>query len=401
MPTYITHAQATKITQPQRLYDTQRGLHLWIKSATSKYWIFRYAKNGTRKDISLGAFPALKVVEARKKAQDLQSDIANGIEPRVKQHLPKATSPDSDSISFADFAKQFIANQRPSWRNSKHADQWTNTIETLANPVIGRKRLCDITTEDILRILQPIWESKTETASRLRGRLERILGAATVRHLRDGVNPAQWRGHLEFLLARPEKVKKVIHHPALPYTELPSFITELQTHDCTTAWALEFCILTATRTGEVRGAKWEEIQDDQWIIPAERMKAGKEHRVPLCERTKQLIQKARAIKSTSPYVFSFRGRKLSSAALLYVLKRMKYSSVTVHGFRSTFRDWVAEETQHSPEVAEMTLAHTIANKVESAYRRGNLLEKRRLLLRDWQDFCLGRETSSAVVRLVA
>jgi integrase len=259
--------------------------------------------------------------------------------------------------------------------------------------------LSDITTDDILRVLTPIWSTKTETATRLRGRIERVIAAGTIKGLRQGVNPAQWRGHLDCLLPQAKKIKKVVHHSALDYKELPSFVEKLQGRDGVGALALEFCILTASRTGEVIYAKRVEITDSVWTIPADRMKAGKEHKVPLCPRTLQLIANAKILDPSSEYLFSNFGNSLSNMSLSAVLKRMERADITVHGFRSTFRDWVAEETTHSPEVAEMSLSHTIPNRVEAAYRRGNLLEKRRMLLLDWESYCLG-VSSMRVLKLI-
>jgi integrase len=281
-----------------------------------------------------------------------------------------------------------VESKQPEWKNAKHAQQWSNTLEEYAFPQIGQKSLADITTDDVLQILTPIWQTKTETATRLRGRIERVLAAATIKGLRHGVNPAQWRGHLDCLLPQAKKLKKVKHHPAMAYQELPQFIELLQGRDGAAAIALEFCILTAARTSEVLLAKRTEIAGNVWTIPAERMKAGREHKVPICSRTNQLIIKAMELDPDSEYVFSNKGKSMSNMAFLALLKRMERADVTTHGFRSTFRDWVSEETDHSPEVAEMALAHMIANRVEAAYRRGGLIEKRRVLLNDWERYCL-------------
>jgi integrase len=389
MPVHITQAHASKVNQPCRIYDTHRGLHLWVKSEKAKYWIYRNAKDGKRTDISLGSFPRIGVAEARRKAGELADQIGHGETPvKRRGEIAAAKEAVKQAITFSDFAKHIVESKQPEWKNAKHAQQWSNTLEQYAFPLIGQKALADIITDDILQILMPIWQTKTETATRLRGRIERVLAAATIKGLRQGVNPAQWRGHLDCLLPQAKKLKKVKHHPAMPYQEIPQFIELLQGRDGIAALALEFCILTAARTSEVLLARRSEIAGDVWTVPEERMKAGKEHKVPLCSRTNQLITKAIELDADSEYVFSKMGKPLSNMALLALLKRMGRDDVTTHGFRSTFRDWVSEETEHRPEVAEMALAHTIANRVEAAYRRGDLLEKRRLLLKDWEIYCV-------------
>ena len=389
MPITITHAHAQKVTTPCRIYDTQRGLQLWVKSAKAKYWLFRASHGGKRIELSLGRFPLITVQEARQKAAELSAMLAKGINPLAERQAAKKVLSDEPKVTFAEFALIYIRSQRPSWRNAKHADQWVNTIETFANPIIGSKHPSDITVEDILKILTPIWQTKTETATRLRGRLEKILSAANVKGLRNGANPAVWRGQLEFLLPKPERLKRVVHHPALPYKELPFFVKELQARNCIASLALEFCILTAARTGEVIYAKWEEINEDIWTIPGERMKVGKTHQVPLSIRCMEILRKAKQLAPNSPYIFSRGKNPLSNMAMLGLLMRMGRYNITVHGFRSSFRDWVAEETNHPSDVAEMALAHTVENKVIGAYKRGNLLEKRRRLANDWEHYCLG------------
>lgn len=388
MPITITHAHAQKVTTPCRIYDTQRGLQLWVKSRDNKYLLFRGTFRGRRIELSLGRFPLVSIQEARRKAAELSAMLAKGINPLEERRAAKQASSDEPKVTFAEFASIYIQSQRPSWRNAKHADQWVNTIQIFANPLIGKKHPSDITVEDILKILTPIWQTKTETATRLRGRLEKILSAASVKGLRHGANPAVWRGQLEFLLPKPERLKRVVHHPALPYKDLPSFIKELQIRNCVAALALEFCILTAARTGEVIYAKWDEINDDVWIIPGERMKVGKTHQVPLGSRSSEILRQAKQLAPESPYIFSRGKNPLSNMAMLELLKRMGRGDITVHGFRSSFRDWVAEETNHPSDVAEMALAHTVENKVIGAYKRGNLLDKRRRLANDWADYCL-------------
>jgi integrase len=273
---------------------------------------------------------------------------------------------------------------RPKWRNQKHGDQWVATVANYAFPVIGAMPLDQIETQHILEILTPIWHNKSQTAGRLRGRIERILSAAITRKLRTGANPAIWKGHLENLLPTQRASGK--HHEALPYTDIPIFMARLRETVGVSSLALEFAILNASRTGEVLLGMRSEVQGYVWTIPGSRMKAGQMHQVPLCQRSIDLLLIAKSQDPESKYLFSRGGKPLSNMAMLMLVRRLQ-AGLTVHGFRSTFRDWVSELTEHSPEVAEMALAHTIGNKVERAYRRGNLMEPRRKLLNDWASYC--------------
>jgi integrase len=291
-------------------------------------------------------------------------------------------------VTFSQYAADCITAKRAEWKNTKHAEQWSSTVEMYANPLIGSKPIDAVNMNDILNILTPIWTTKTVTATRLRGRLEWILASATTRGLRTGVNPATWKGLLETVLPKPGKIAKEQHHPALNYRLVHGFIRQLQEADGIAGLALEFLVLNANRTGEVIGGRRDEVSENGiWTIPGERMKVGKEHRVPLGQRSLELLLIANSLDPSSEYMFSRNGKPLSNMAMSMLLRRLGHS-VTVHGFRSTFRDWVAEETNHSPEVAEKALAHSIANKVESAYRRGDLLEPRRRLMADWECYCL-------------
>jgi integrase len=399
MSTTITQAHATKANTPCRIYDTHPGLHLWVKSQKAKYWIYRTAKGGKRTDLSLGKFPEVGVAEARKKASALALEVQSlGHAPTRAKTTPEAVLPKAEVV-FQDFAQALVQDMSPQWRNPKHASQWANTLRDYAYPIIGQKPIGQINTEDILQILKPIWQTKTETATRLRGRVEKVLAAATIKGHRTGVNPAQWRGHLDCLLPQPKKLQKVKHHPALPFHELPHFIELLQSRRSISALALEFCILTTSRTSEVLLAKWSEIGDAVWKIPADRMKAGKEHIVPLSNRVAQILNLAKVHNPESDYIFSNGQKPLSNMALLTLLKRMGFGHITTHGFRSTFRDWVSEVTDFSPEVAEMCLAHTIGNKVEAAYRRGNLLDKRKRLLEVWASYAIGLQQEIKYLKL--
>lgn len=376
------------------------GLTLQVKVNGGKYWSFRYLSGDKRIDLSLGSYPTVSLRHARVQATAARAQLNDGEVPksarqvRKEQELTSEAVPNS-RVLFKDYAKQCIANKRAEWRNPKHAEQWFSTVEMYANPVIGDKPIDEVEMEDILAILAPIWETKTVTANRLRGRIEWILASATTRKLRTGPNPATWKGLLETVLPKPGKIAKQVHHAALDYKQITSFMLALQNLDTVSALALEFLILNANRTGEVIGGLRSEVSiDGIWTIPGDRMKAGREHKVPLGERSLELLQIARAEDPSSDYMFSIDGRPLSSMAMSMQLRRMGYK-VTVHGFRSCFRDWVAEETMHSPEVAEKALAHTIGNKVEAAYRRGDLLQHRKRLMKDWESYCLtGRAIAS-------
>ena len=366
--------------------DQTKGLHLWVKSQKQRYWILRYTHNGKRQNMSLGAYPEISLKSARQKAIKTRNDINNGINPialKIATNTPNKV--DDKKITFEEFSTNYITTMRPRWGNEKHADQWHSTMKTYAFPAIGSLTLDEIDTDHIHKILLDIWIKKPETASRVRGRIERILSSATVAKHRQGMNPAQWKGHLEHLLPPTPKSDK--HHEALPYKEITAFLSSIREIDRVSALALEFTILNASRTGEVINAKRTEIEDGIWTIPANRMKARKEHQVPLGKRSLDLIEMAKSKDEDSIYLFSNNGRPLSNMTML-VLTRKYASNKTVHGFRSTFRDWVAEETEHSHEVAEMALAHTISNQVEAAYRRGNLIERRRRLMNDWESYCL-------------
>jgi integrase len=369
-----------------------QGLNLQVKVNGGKYWAMRYLFQDKRYDLSIGSYPNVSLREARIRATAARAQLKAGLRPTPnwkpqptleEQHRAIAPA----NVTFKQYAADCIAAKRAEWRNPKHAEQWSSTVEMYANPFIGNKPIDAVDMNDILNILVPIWQTKTVTATRLRGRLEWILASATTRGLRTGVNPATWKGLLETVLPKPGKIAKEQHHPALDYRLVHGFIRQLQDIDGVAALALEFLILNANRTGEVIGGRHEEVSENAiWTIPGTRMKVGKEHRVPLGQRSLELLQIAKSLDPGSHYLFSRNCKPLSNMAMSMLLRRLGYS-VTVHGFRSTFRDWVAEETMHSPEVAEKALAHAIANKVESAYRRGDLLEPRKRLMADWENYC--------------
>ena len=388
MKTVFTDAFIKNIKQSGRYTDAATtGLNLNIKSKGGGYWVFRYLFGGQRLDLSLGAYPSISLKEARKRAIASRNNLLQGSKPKAYWRAETA-SKELNQPLFKDYAKECIEAKKAEWQNSKHIDQWFNTIDTYANPIIGKKFIDEIDTQDILDILIPIWYKKTETASRLRGRLEWILASATTRKLRNGLNPATWKGHLETILPKPTRIAPVKHHPALPYKEIPTFLNTLREKDGVAALALEFLILNANRSGEVlNGLRSEISEEGLWVIPANRMKAKREHRIPLGKRSSEILAIAKYLDPNSKNLFSRDGKPLSSIAMGMMLRKIS-PDITVHGFRSSFRDWVSEETIHSPEVAEKALAHAVANQVEAAYRRGDLLEHRKRLMKDWEDYCL-------------
>ena len=388
MKNTLTDLFIKNVSKAGRYTDSEtKGLNLQVKPSLHKYWAFRFLFENRRYDLSLGAYPEISLKEARKRAIEARNKLNQGINPKPeKKPLIEPAKVVATLPTFKEYALACHELKSLEWINKKHSSQWINTLRDYAFKEIGDLPINEVDTEHILRILEPIWTTKTETASRLRARIEWVLASATTRKLRSGLNPALWRGHLETILQKPSKVTPVKHHKALPYKELPTFIKELKECDSVTALALEFLILNANRTGEVRFGLRQEVVDDLWIIPAERMKIKKEHRVPLGKRSLELLAVARAIDPESIYLFSNSQKPLNNVAMANLVKKLK-RSVTVHGFRSAFRDWVAEETDHSHEVAEKALAHTVANQVEAAYRRGDLLERRKRLSADWESYC--------------
>lgn len=376
------------------------GLGINVAQSGSRSWILRYQVAGIRKDKGLGGYPEVPLAKARELARNDRIGLSQGVDPieAARTARRKMIAECLAAISFREAARQYIDSQKSTWNNIKHVQQWRNTIETYAGPKIGGLPVKDVSLSDILAILEPIWHTKTETASRLRGRIESILDWAIAKGYRLEPNPARWKGLLDKILPAPGKITKVDHHRALPYSELPTFMLKLAQQQGMGARALEFAILTACRSGEVRGAIWDEfdLENAIWIVPASRMKAKKEHRVPLSPRALLIVSE---LKTTAIGKFVFpsthqsksgnaNSSPLSDMTLAAVLRRMKVSAVP-HGFRSTFRDWCAEQTDYPNEVAEMALAHAISNKVEAAYRRGDLFDKRRQLMLDWESYALG------------
>jgi integrase len=393
---------ALKVSRPLKpgMYADGAGLYLQVTGAGAKSWLYRFSLQGKAREMGLGSLSAVSLSEARIKAGECRRLREEGVDPieARKVRREQAALDAAKSITFKEAAANYIASHRAGWRNEKHASQWENTLATYAEPVLGRVSIQAIDTTLVLKVLEPIWKTKPETASRLRGRIEAILDWAKVRGLRQGENPARWRGHLDHLLPARSKVRRVKHHAALSYAELPDFIAKLRAQEGVAARALEFTILTAARTGDTIGAVWYEVNtsDKVWTVPADRMKAGKEHRVPLSSRALAILREGHDMQ-TSDYVFpgGKAGKPLSNMAMTEVLRRMGRRDITVHGFRSTFRDWAAERTNFPSEVVEMALAHAVGDKVEAAYRRGDLFEKRRRLMAEWASYC---NTPSAVGR---
>lgn len=371
-------------------YSDGGNLYLRITKSLNKTWAFYYKKDGKRTEMGLGSFSTVSLEQAREKAAELRRQIANGIDPlsERQQQENERKAQRAKMMTFSQCAVAYINAHKAGWKNPKHHQQWLNTLTQYAFPVFGDLDVKAIDTGLITKCLEPIWLTKNETAGRVRGRIESILDWATVHEYREGVNPARWRGHLDKLLARPSKVQKSEHHKALPYAEICGFVEQLHQQDGIAAKCLEFTILTAARTGETIGATWDEIDlnSKTWTIPAVRMKAEREHRVPLSGHALKILNEMAAVRLNN-YVFPGNKKGLSNMAMLAVLKRMDRTEITVHGFRSTFRDWAAESTAYPGEVVEMALAHTIKNQTEAAYRRGDLLEKRSRLMEEWARYC--------------
>lgn len=381
-------------------YADGGGLYLQVGPTGGKAWLFRYKIDKREHFMGLGSCDVVDLKEARAKARECRRLLLEGIDPIATRDAARATRRQHDSKTFAECAGAYIKSHRTGWRNDKHASQWGNTLATYCGPVFGAMPVQNIDTARIMRVLEPLWTKKNETARRVRGRVEKILDWATVHGYRTGENPARWRGHLDKLLPPPSKVAPVEHHPALPHAEIAAFMKELRAHEAVSARALEFAILTAARTNEVIGAKWTEIELEGadgpvWTIPAERMKARREHRVPLSAPALRLLER---LPREGEYVFpgGVQGRPLSNMAMAELLKGMR-PDITVHGFRSTFRDWAGEATNFPREVAEAALAHTLKDKTEAAYRRGDAFNKRRVMMDAWADYC-ARERAT-VVRL--
>jgi integrase len=352
----------------------------------SRSWIFRYERDGKRHDLGLGPLDTLSLAEARVRARDLRIQLLDGVDPKGIREQRRAERlaqlrERARQMTFRECALRCIEGHEDGWRNAEHHRQWITSLEQYVYPHIGDLPVDEIATPHIVKVLEPIWRTTPETASRVRGRIERVLGWATVREFRSGDNPARWRGHLQELFPSKGKIQQIKHHPALAFADVPALMVELRAHNSLTALALEFTILTAARSGEVLGAKWSEVDlvAKTWKIPGSRMKANKAHRVPLSTRALEILA---SLPREGERVFP-----LTHTSMLELLRRMDHSNITVHGFRSSFRDWAAERTSYPNHVAEAALAHAVADKVEKAYRRTDLFEKRRRLMADWATWC--------------
>lgn len=397
----LTVRQVETMNKPGK-YADGNGLYLQIAAGGSKSWLVRYMRDGKARAMGLGPVAVVPLAMAREKALEAQRTIREGLDPieaRQAERQARALA-EAKAITFRKAAEQYIAAYSPGWKNAKHAAQWTSTLETYAYPVIGDLSIAAIDTGLVLKIVEPIWQHKTETASRVRSRIENILDWATTRGYRQGDNPARWKGHLSTSLPARSKIQKVKHHAALPYREIAAFMADLRAREAVAARALEFAILTAARSGEVLNASWSEFDLDEgvWTIPADRMKAGTEHHVPLSARAVQIIKQMGEDFGEEGFIFPGQkpGRPLSGMAFAMILRRMDRADITAHGFRSSFRDWVAEQTAFAGDVAEMALAHTVANKTEAAYRRGDMFEKRTRLMAEWADYCAMPKAAATV-----
>lgn len=371
------------------IHNDGLGLLLQVSESGAKSWLLRFRFAGKRREMGLGSFNDVSLAEARELRAECRKMLHRGIDPIEHRHAEKLkrAADRVQAMTFAEAAVAFIDAKSAEWGNAKHVKQWEATLATYAFPVFGELDVRDVHVGVVLKVLESIWRTKPETASRVRGRIEAVLDYAAVRGYRTGENPARWRGHLDKLLPTRSKVQKVEHHAALAYAEIGDFIRVLRAQPGIAARALEFVILTACRTAEALGATWDEIDlsRELWTVPADRMKAGREHRIPLSRPAVALL---RSVHRENDWVFpGVRGGcGLSNMAMLAVLRRMGRADLTVHGFRSTFRDWTAEQTHYPKEIAEAALAHVVGSKTEAAYQRGDLLEKRRRLMDDWAHY---------------
>jgi integrase len=394
----------SKLAKRKGVFCDGGGLYLHSDPPAQCSWLFRYRLDGKTRWMGLGPYPAISLAKARELASNARTIKALGTDPLNQRDANRAAArlAAAKTITFKQCAESYIKAHRVGWRNAAHASQWENTLRAYVYPRIGALSVQAVDTSLIVRVLEPIWNTKPETASRVRGRIETILNWAKVHGYRDGDNPARWKGHLDHLLPAKAKVRRVKHHAAMAYAELPEFIAALREQDGIGARALKFLILTAARTGEVIGAHWSEIdlKNKIWTVPAERMKAGKDHRVPLCPGAVAILQ---AIKpeNTVGDTFIFPGNKpqkpQSNMVFLMLLRRMNLGHLTAHGFRATFKTWATERTNFPREVIEAALAHVAGNKIEAAYQRGDMFDKRRRLMTAWSDYCATKPSAKANV----
>jgi integrase len=372
-------------------YSDGGNLYLIVSETGARKWVLRFTWRGRAKEMGLGSAASVPLADAREKAASARRKIAQGVNPI------EARKRDGGIPTFGEMADDVRETLSAGFRNEKHKAQWKSTLETYAAPLRG-KPVDTITTDDVLTVLKPMWTTKAETASRVRGRIEKVLDASKAKGFREGENPARWRGHLDHLLPKPSKLTRG-HHPAMPYEEVAALVAKLRQREATAALALELCILTAARSGEILGMRWPEIDFEKkiWTVPAQRMKAGREHRVPLSPRAVAILRQLEKLKG-GEFVFTGRARNkpLSNMAMEMVLRRMKIEGATVHGFRSSFRDWAGNVSHFPREVTETALAHVIGDKAEQAYRRSDALEKRRKLMEAWASYCEAKKVGDVV-----
>ncbi len=417
----LTAIGVRALVKPGRYTDGD-GLHLYVKGADRRAWVLRYMRSGKSRDMGLGAYPATTLAEARERAADARKHIRAGDDPLAVREAVQGEKIATLQQTFRRAAGELMADKGKAWRNPKHRAQWESTLETYAYPVFGDWPAQDVDSDAVMRVLRPLWDRAPETGSRLRGRIEAVLDAAKARGWREGENPARWKGHLASRLPSPRKVKATEHHPALPWSDVGRFLAELRQREGVAAQAVELAILTACRSGEVRGMRWGEVDWDAavWTIPGVRMKARKPHRVPLSAAAVLLLRRMHTGQPGAAAVLVFPGAKagtaLSDMSLTAVLRRMNTvvegqtppwrdattgEPITVHGFRSTFRVWAGERAPYPREVVEAALAHTLKDKVEAAYQRSDLMERRRPLMEEWATFCTAADRTATVVSLRA
>ena len=408
----LTALQVEKAKAPG-LYPDGAGLYLRVGRGGAKSWAFRFMLAGKAREMGLGGLSKVSLADARKKAVDARLLLSDGKDPLTAKSERRAAQrvEAARSMTFDDCAEAYIKAHAPGWSNPKHCQQWENTLTTYVTPVFGSVAVADVDVAMVTKVIEPVWSTKPETASRLRGRIEAVLDWAKARQFRIGENPARWRGHLDQLLPKKSKVRKVRHHPALPYDELGAFMQDLRTQEGIAAAALEFLILTVGRTTEVIEARWREIESKVWTVPPERMKGDREHRVPLTSAALAVLGRMRAQGGDFIFPGLKPGKSLSNMAmlnligrmngdrreaglLLYVDPKLNDAEATPHGFRSTFKDWARERTNFQAELSEAVLAHAIGDKTEAAYARGDLFEKRRRMMEVWAEFCAEPSTTS-------